>query len=309
MLDLDIVDAHHHLWDLSQPYPWLQEAAGQLQVHGDDTAIRRDYLLADYLADAAPLRLVASVHVDAGAADALAEARWLQDLADGTDGAGFPQAIVAGAALHDDGVADRLAALAELPNVRGVRHNLNWHPDPKLTYTDRPDLVSDPAWLRGFALLARHGFSFDLQVYPDQLADGARLAAAHPDTAVILDHAGMPLGRDLDSVRAWRKGLDLLAEQPNTSVKISGLGMTDHRWSVGSLRPLVLEVIEAFGVDRAMFASNFPVDSLYSSFGELYEAFDTITADFSAGERAALFAGTARRVYRIDDVRPKEAAA
>lgn len=302
MLDLDIVDAHHHLWDLAQPYPWLQEAAGQLQVHGDDTAIRRDYLLADYLADAAPLRLVASVHVDAGAADALEEARWVQGLA---DGAGFPQAIVAGAALHDDGVADHLAALAELPNVRGVRHNLNWHPDPKLTYTDRPDLIADPAWLRGFARLAAHGFSFDLQVYPDQLADGARLAAAHPGTQIILDHAGMPLGRDLDTIRAWRKGLDLLAEEPNTAVKISGLGMTDHRWTVGSLRPLVLEVIEAFGVDRAMFASNFPVDSLYSTFAALYGAFDTITADFTTGERAALFAGTARRVYRIDDVHPK----
>ncbi|WP_116952582.1 amidohydrolase family protein [Jiangella endophytica] len=301
MLDLDIVDAHHHLWDLSQPYPWLQEAAGRLQVHGDDTAIRRDYLLADYLADVAPLRLAGAVHVDAGAADALEEARWLQRLADESDVA---LVIVAGAALHDDGVADRLAALAELPRVRGVRHNLNWHPDPSLTYTDRPDLVTDPAWLRGFARLAPLGLSFDLQVYPDQLADGARLAAAHPDTPVVLDHAGMPLGRDLDTLRAWRKGLDLLAEQPNTSVKICGLGMTDHHWTVGSLRPLVLEAIEAFGVDRAMFASNFPVDSLYSTYTELYAAFETITSGFTTGERTALFAGTARRVYRIEDAAP-----
>jgi predicted TIM-barrel fold metal-dependent hydrolase len=306
VLDLDIVDAHHHLWDLSQSYPWLQEAAGRLQVHGDDTAIRRDYLLADYLADAAPLRLIASVHVDAGAADAVTEARWVQRLADESC---FPQAIVAGARLHAGDVADTLAALAELPGVRGVRHSLNWHPDPTLTYTDRPDLVTDPDWLRGFARLAPLGFSFDLQVYPDQLADGARLAAAHPDTPVILDHAGMPLGRDLDTLRSWRKGLDLLAEQPNTSVKISGLGMTDHHWTVGSLRPLVLEVIEAFGVDRAMFASNFPVDSLYSTFTELHAAFDTITAEFTTGERAALFAGTARRVYRIDAVHPKGTAA
>lgn len=301
MLDLDIVDAHHHLWDLSRSYPWLQEAAGRLQVHGDDTAIRRDYLLADFRQDAAELRLVASVHVDAGAADPVEEARWLQGLADVT---GFPQAIVGGVALHAGDAADQLAAFAELPNVRGVRHNLNWHPDPTLTYTDRADLMTDAAWLAGFRRLAPLGLSFDLQVYPHQLPDGARLAAEHPDTVVVLDHAGMPLGRDLDTLSSWRKGLDLLAARPNTAIKISGLGMTDHHWTIGSLRPLVLDAIEAFGVDRAMFASNFPVDSLYSTYTELYAAFDMITADFTTGERAALFAGTARRVYRIDDPAP-----
>jgi predicted TIM-barrel fold metal-dependent hydrolase len=91
-----------------------------------------------------------------------------------------------------------------------------------------------------------------------------------------------------------------LAGQPNAAVKISGLGMTDHDWTVASLRPIVLETIDAFGPDRSMFASNFPVDRLYSSFVALYEAFDTITAGFSATDRRALFAETARRVYRLD---------
>ncbi|SDU59229.1 amidohydrolase family protein [Jiangella alkaliphila] len=298
VLDLDIVDAHHHLWDLARSYPWLQETAGELQVHGDDAAIRRDYLVDDFRRDAEPLRLVASVHVDAGAADPLEEARWLQQVADES---GYPQAIVAGARLDAGDVDEVLDELAALPNVRGVRHILNWHPDPAMSYTDRPDLITDPAWLAGFARLAHHGLSFDLQVYPAQLAEAAQLAAGHPDTMVVLNHAGMPLGRDPDSLLDWRRGLDALAARPNTAVKISGLGMTDHRWTLGSLRPVVLECIEAFGADRAMFASNFPVDGLYSTYAQLYDAFDTITADFSAGERAALFAGTARRVYGLAD--------
>lgn len=297
MLELDIVDAHHHLWDLSRSYPWLQESAGRLKVHGEDTAIRRDYLLGDFLREAEPLRPVASVHVDAGAADPLEEARWLQDLADDS---GFPQGIVAGARLDAADVGDALDSLAALPNVRGVRHILNWHADPALTYTDRPDLMSDPAWLGGYSRLADHGLSFDLQVYPDQLAEAAELAAAHPDTPVILDHAGMPPDRDDETLAAWRSGLATLAAQPNTTVKISGIGMTDHRWTLDSLRPIVLDTIEAFGPDRAMFASNFPVDSLYSTYAQLYGAFDTLTADFSPDERSALFAGTARRVYRLD---------
>ena len=297
MLELDIVDAHHHLWDLSRSYPWLQESAGRLKVHGDDTAIRRDYLAGDFLREAEPLRPVASVHVDAGAEDPLQEARWLQDVADEF---GFPQGIVAAARLDADDVGNALDSLAALPNLRGVRHILSWHIDPTLTYADRPGHMGDPAWLAGYARLADHGLSFDLLVYPHQLAEAAELAAAHPDTPMILDHAGMPLGRDDETLAAWRSGLATLAAQPNATVKISGLGMTDHRWTLDSLRPIVLDTIEAFGPDRAMFASNFPVDSLYSTYAQLYGAFDTITADFSPDERSALFAGTARRVYRLD---------
>lgn len=294
--DLEIVDAHHHLWDLSMSYPWLQETAGELTVHGDDSAIRKDYPVQDFLHDAAPLQLTASVHIDAGAGDPVAEATWLQQVADQH---GFPQAIVAGLPLDGPTLAADLETVGSLPNLRGIRHILNWHPDPGLSYTDRPDIITDPVWLKGFARLADHELSFDLQVYPEQLADGARLAADHPQTTIILNHAGMPMDRDADSHAVWRDGLRLLAAQPNTAAKISGLGMTDHHWTVESIRPIVLEVIEAFGPERAMFGSNFPVDSLYSGYRELYAAYDAITADFTDAERRLLFADTARRVYRI----------
>jgi len=98
--------------------------------------------------------------------------------------------------------------------------------------------------------------------------------------------------------------LRALAAEPNVSIKISGLGMVDHRWDAASLRPFVREAIEAFGADRAMFASNFPVDRLYSSYAQLYTAFDELTRDASASERGALFGLTARRIYRMGPLGP-----
>src|SRR5262249_27041747 len=141
--------------------------------------------------------------------------------------------------------------------------------------------------------------SFDLQLYPSQMADAARLAARHPDTTIILNHAGMPVDRDQNALSLWREGMRSLASQPNVQVKISGLGMVDWSWTEESIRPFVLDTIEIFGVDRCMFASNFPVDKLYSSFNTLYRAFRSIVSDFSPGERQKLFSDNALAIYRI----------
>lgn len=299
MIEAEIVDCHHHLWDLRNHYPWLQENAGRLQVHGDDSAIRKDYLVADLKRDAAGLPLTRSVHVDAGAADGVAEARWLQAVADQH---GFPHAIVAGIRLDAPDAAGQLEAVAGLPNARGVRDILNWHKDPGLSYITRPDLMCDPTWRAGFARLEPLGLSFDLQVYWHQLADAARLAADFPSTRILLNHAGMPLDRDDAAVETWRDGLSRLAAQDNTVVKISGVGMVDHAWPrdpAATLRPIVEDCLEAFGTDRAMFGSNFPVDGLYSSYRELYAAYDEIVCDLSPDERAALFGVTASTAYRL----------
>jgi predicted TIM-barrel fold metal-dependent hydrolase len=194
---------------------------------------------------------------------------------------------------------EQLAEHAALPSVRGVRDILNWHPDPVLTHRDRPDLLTDPTWRSGFAALRGFGFSFDLQVFPNQLRQAAALAADHGDIPVVLDHAGMPIERDPQALDSWKRELAAVAAEPNTTVKISALGTNDHRWTVDSIRRIVLDTIEVFGPSRCMVASNFPVDGLYSSFGALYAAFDTITAGLDRHERDALFAGTARRFYRI----------
>lgn len=296
---LAIVDPHMHLWDLTRHYySWLQADPLPNNPAGDVTPIaRRSYGLDDYLADSAAWNVQAVVHVECGLPkqNQLSETDWLQGLATMR---GYPQGIVAGAALDDPDVEPLLEAHAARANVRGIRQIINWHADPNKTYTAR-DLIEDSAWRRGFALLSKYGLAFDLQLYPSQMPAAARLAAAHPGTPLIINHAGMPTDRDAAGLEAWRRGMALLAAQPNVAVKISGLGMVDRAWTVDSIRPFVLTTIELFGVDRAMFASNFPVDRIHGAFSAHYGAYDAITAGFSGSERARLFGETARKIYRL----------
>lgn len=299
MDNFPIVDPHHHLWDLDRfPYPWLTTRPLPPSVAGDVQPIARSYLLDDYLADAAGQNLVKSVHVDGGfdPANPVEETRWLQGLADQR---GFPHGIVARAELQKPDVERLLAAHCEFPNVRGIRHIVNWHPNPAKTFVTRDDLLTDAAWLHGFGLLERYNLSFDLQLYPSQMAEAAALAHRHPGTSIILNHAGMPVDRDADALSLWRRGMRQLAAEPNVRVKISGLGMVDWTWTEASIRPFVLETVDIFGVDRCMFASNFPVDKLYSSFADLYGAFRRIVGDFWDTEKRKLFADNAVATYRL----------
>lgn len=298
---LDIVDAHHHLCTLSTAsYPWLEGPVVR-RYHGDDRPLRRDYLVADYLRDAAELealdaRLVGSVHIENGAADPIGESRLVDEVIAGHP---VPNVQVAKVDLSAPDAAERVAAHAALRSVRGVRDILNWHPDPYYSHRERGDLMSDPSWRSGFGALAPAGLSFDLQVFPSQLDDAAALAADFGGTAIVLDHAGMPIEREGDALDAWRRGMDRVAAEPNTMVKVSALGTNDHGWTVDSIRRIVLETIDAFGPQRCMFGSNFPVDGLYSRYGEVFAAFDAIIDGFSGDDRATLFAGTARRFYRF----------
>jgi predicted TIM-barrel fold metal-dependent hydrolase len=241
------------------------------------------------------------VHIDAAhdPAAPLKETQWLQSLADEPGSHGMPQGIVAYADLASPDVDRLLEAHAAHRNVRGIRQTLNVHPDPNYDYVGR-HFMREPPWRRGFALLHKHGLSFDLQIYPGQMAEAAELAGAHPETAIVLNHTGMFVDRgSVAGWREWRDGLRALAARPNVGVKISGLGMIDHPWTVESLRPYALEAIDAFGVGRAMFASNFPVDRLYGSYAALWSAYERIVADMTAGERDALFRANAERFYRI----------
>jgi predicted TIM-barrel fold metal-dependent hydrolase len=301
VLDLDIIDAHHHLCHLSAAsYPWL-EGPQEVRYHGDDFSLRRDYLLDDYRADAAGLealgaRLAGSVHVENGAADPLWESQWIDTVITQND---TPTAQVVRVDLASPTARQQLTAHATLPSVRGVRDILNWHPDPVFTHRERADLITDPAWLAGFAALREFGFSFDVQVFPSQLGQAAALAADHGDVPIVLDHAGMPIERDSSALNRWKRDLTSVAAEANTTVKISALGTNDHNWTIDSIRRIVLDTIDVFGPSRSMFASNFPVDGLYSTFGTLFEAFDRITIGLNRSERVDLFAGTARRFYRI----------
>ena len=295
---LPLVDPHVHLWDLAHSrYPWLMPPFDDAGPNGSVEPIARDYGLDDYLADARDWDVRGIVHIDAGAHpdDALRETAWLQAIADDR---GMPTGIVAFAALESPSVEALLEAHRAHASVRGIRHIVNWHHDPQRSYTPA-DITTSDAWMAGFGLLAKHDLSFDLQAYPGQLAHLATVIARHPDTQVIVDHAGMAIPGDRDGWAVWRQGMTALAALPNVAVKISGMGFTWRPWNIDQARPYVLETIALFGTERSMFASNFPTDKLFGGFDRHLDAYDAITAGFSDDERRALFAGNANRLYRL----------
>ena len=296
-----IIDAHHHLWDLSlNYYPWLSDRVGP-RMYGDYAAIRRNYLREDFEADIGGLPVVASVHVQAehDHTDPVRETRWLQSVAETSGSHGFPHAIVAFEDLTGppQAAAARLEAHAQSRNLRGIRQMLHQCLVPAMGLPT--DYLADEQWRANVGLLARHRLSFDLQILPPQAEAAARLAAQHPELAFVLVHAGQPRDQSAAGFDAWHAALRRLAQAPNVSIKLSGFGMFDVDWTVASLRPLVLTAIDCFGPARCMFASNFPVDKLMRSYAALWQAYDEITASFSATERAALFHDTAARIYRI----------
>ena len=294
MARLPFIDAHAHLWELGRlRYPWLTPPLTDGGPNGDVTPIARDYRLADYRAEARNWNVIGMIHVEAGvdSAQGLAETDWLQTLG---ETAGWPSGIVAAATLDAPDIGVVLEAQAARSRVRGIRHIVNWHADPDLTYTPR-DLTADSAWQHGFSLLGKHGLSFDLQAYPGQFPVLARLFSRHPEIPVILNHAGM--GHDAGE---WQAGMAALAVLPHVYVKISGLGFVWRRPDEFAMRERVLRTIDLFGARRCLFASDFPTDRLFGSFDETMGRMADAVSDFSETDRRALFADNANHVYRLE---------
>ena len=292
MYELPFIDAHVHLWDLARDhYAWLSPPFGDTGPNGDTSSIARNQSLDDYLAEAAKWNIAGFVHVDAGAADPLAETDWLQAIADKS---GMPNGIVANAELDDPSVEALLFDHARRRNVRGIRHIISWHRDPNRTYLPR-DVTGDTAWMRGFALLGKFGLSFDLQAYPTQFAGLAGLIERHPETSVIINHSGL----GVDGDESWRAAMKTMAALPNVSIKISGLGFVYRPFTGAAARDRIRETIDIFGADRTMMASNFPTDRLFADFDTTLGALADAVSDFSEDDRRALFARNANRIYRL----------
>lgn len=291
-----VIDAHHHIWR-QDDLPWL-EGPMLPRIFGPYEPIRRDYPVEEYLADIAGSGVVKSVYVQANWAPdrALDEAEWVQAEA---VRAGWPHGIVAYADLMAEDARPALDALAKVPLVRGVRMQLHWHDNPQYRFARHAAVVDDPVFRKNFAALADHGFSFDLQVFAPQMAGAARLAADHPRTTFILQHAGMledlsDAGRD-----QWRAGMRLLAAQPNVVSKLSGLGTFVHANDPAHIAWIVGETAALFGPERCLFGSNFPIEKLWTDYGSLIAAYREAVAGFTPAEQAAMLHDTAARVYRL----------
>jgi predicted TIM-barrel fold metal-dependent hydrolase len=299
MDDLAVVDAHQHFWDLGRNYlPWLCDQEVVPFRYGDYSSLRRNYLPRDYLRDAAEHDVVKTVYVETewDPRDFVGETRWLQEIIAET---GFPHAIVAGARLDDPDVEAVLAGHAAFPQVRGIRHKPRAAPALAEVRAGAPGSMGDPAWRRGYALLEQYGLSFDLQTPWWHLAEAAALARDFPSTQIILNHTGLPADRTPEGLAGWRRAMQTLAAAPNVAVKISGLGQPGQPWTVAANGPIVRDTIKIFGVDRCMFASNFPVDGLCADFDTIFSGFKTIVADLSEAEQIGLFCANALKFYRL----------
>ncbi len=297
MTDMPIIDPHFHLWDLEKNYyPWLSDGV-KPSAFGDYSTINKTYLIDDYLDDAKHQNLVKAVHLDVGydPSDPVGETRWLQGVADRH---GFPHGIVGYADFRKPDVSDLLDGHMQYENFRGIRQSMNFHKDPAKTYLLEPEVSRTAEWRRGFRELERRQLSFDLQIYYWQMQEFLDLASDFPDVQFILNHTGMQVDGP-DHFQGWRESIRILAKAPNVACKISGLGMGDWSWTTETIRPYVEETIEAFGIDRCMFASNFPVDKLFSTYNAIWNAFDEITAGFSKSERLKIFHDNAARLYRL----------
>lgn len=296
---MQIIDAHQHFWDIGANHlPWLRDEPPIRFRYGDYSALKRNYLPADYRRDAGRFEVLASVFVETewDPADPLGEVAWVAALAARE---GLPSVMVAQAWLDRDDAETVLAAHGRSPMVRGVRHKPRAAPSPDAVEPGAPGGMGDPAWRRGFALLAPNGLHFELQAPWWHLAEAAALAADFPETQMVLNHAGLPADRSPEGLAGWRAAMRVLAAAPNVTVKISGLGQAGRRWSAEDNRGVVLDTIDIFGIERCMFGSNFPVDGLVGDFETIFGGFDAITADFSEAARAALFRDNAARIYRI----------
>jgi predicted TIM-barrel fold metal-dependent hydrolase len=294
-----IVDAHHHFWDLSLGrHPWLTHTPRANFRYGDYSAIRRSYLPADYARDTVRQSVVASVYVETewDLDDEVGETRWLAEM---RAQHGLPMVAVAHARLERDDVENVLAGHAAFDFVRGIRQKPAAAASPDAVVKGAPASMGDPRWKRGFALLERYGLSFDLQTPWWHLPEAADLAREFSRTTIIVNHTGLPTDRTPDGLEAWRDALETVAAAPNVALKISGLGQPDHSWPYASNRRVVRDAITIFGVERCMFASNYPVDSLCAGYDTIVDGFRRSVHDFAPEDQARLFHDNARRIYRI----------
>lgn len=297
--DFPIVDPHQHFWDLGRNYyPWLCDPKPVHFRYGDYSSLKRNYLPPDYLRDAGALKIVKTVHVQANwdPTDPAGETRWLIDVAREY---GYPHASVGAAYFDREDNADVLAKHAKSALTRGVRNFPAVSETAAQAVRGAAGSMDDPKWRDGYALLQKYGFSFDLQTPWWHLDAAAALARDFPKTQVIIVHAGMPADRSAEGLAAWRAALETVAQEPNVAIKISGIGRAGLPWTLTANGGIIRDAINIFGAERAMFASNYPVDSLAGSFQMIYGGFRAAVSNRQIEERRMLFHDNAVRIYRL----------
>ena len=276
---MGFIDAHHHLWD-----PRLREYAWM----AGDEVLDRPLVVDDLRAAIAGTGVTGTVVVQAAASDD--ETDWLVALAESA-----PEivGVVGWAALEAGGVGDRLAELVDRSGLlRGIRHPAQDENDP--------GWLARPAVIGGVRAVGDAGLVYDLLIKRSESAAAEKLVRALPEVQFVVDHAAKP-GIAAGEWERWHADLSALAAHGNVSCKISGLvtEASHAEWREQGIPRYIDAVLELFGADRCMFGSDWPVSLLAATYGEVVDLARSATAALSAGERDAVFSGTAARVYGL----------
>jgi len=289
---MTIVDAHHHVWDLSvRPQPFLDQPGLE--------PLRRNFLLTELEPQAAAQGVTATVLVQT-----VTEPGETPEMLALAARGGLVAGVVGWVDLEAPGAGDAIAALRELPggeHLAGIRHPVLTEPDP--------DWLSRPSVLRGLAAVAAAGLVFDVVGAPRHLPAAVAAAAATPQLTFVLDHLGNPeLDGEVDEV--WANAFRGFAALPNTVAKLSGFlgepgpaagrSVDPDATPTAHLRPYYDLALAGFGPDRLMFGSDWPVSTMDTSYAHVHAAARALTAGLSEAEKEAVFRGTAQRVYRLD---------
>lgn len=281
-----IIDTHMHLWDRSNGYEWLPTTA--------EGKLNYDFLMEDYFKLSKNQKIAKMVFVECGGfpEDPVLETKWVQKQADQY---GAPQGIIAFAPLHSPNIKQILRGHAECANLRGIRMPLNFVPGG--FGANRDDYMIDPAWRRGYAMLAEHELLFEMQIYDHQIPMACQLTEDYPDTRIVLEHLGWPF--KIDSLTNWKEHLIRLAQFPQVFLKLSCLGWIFQTKQKDAMISLIREAVEIFGSNRCVVGSNCPPDLIYLSFDEIFEIFKLALINYPESEQRAIFHDNAKRIYRI----------
>ena len=293
---MKIVDAHHHIWRQTD-LPWLLGPT-QPRIFGPYDAIKRDYPIAEYQRDIDGTGVEASVYVQANWAP-----NWFADevawVSEQSARSGWPHGIVGYCDMLQRDARRDLDKLARFPLMRGVRQQLHWHRNPLYRFAKSPDLARNPVLHRNVAALADYGWSFDLQIFPEQTNAAMTLVDACPRVDFVLQHAGMLEDLSGDGRDYWRRNMGELSKRANVYAKLSAFGTFIHRNDADHIAWMIRETVAQFGADRCLYGSNYPIEKLWTGYGDLIGAFRAGAAYLPEREQAMIFGGTARKVYRL----------
>lgn len=292
----EIVDAHHHFWNpAALEIPWLN---GNKASFGDPSQLRSLYTTREFRADAAPLTVRASIHVEpAGNPDnTLLETFWLTGIGDAS---GLPDAIVAYCDIESSDLEHALDALQRSPRLRGVRQRLNYDAPSGRHIARSGDVMRSKTFHDGLRRVGKRSLVFNLSVFAPQLPMAAELAAAVPGCTMVLEHLGWPIDASPGGFDAWREGMTLFAAAPNTAVKISGLWSIDRAWKPDVVSPWIRAAVDIFGADRCLYGSNLPIEKLMCPLPRQVSTIESALADLGAAALEKIFVSNALRIYAV----------